>query len=1128
MTLYIIIGVVVVALIVLVTIYFLQKRKAKKAAEAMGDQGAAPGGDDISVLIHEAEAKLSAAKLENAKVGNLPVYLIVGDPGTTKTSVVLHSGLEPELIAGQVYQAGNVAPTRTANFWFSRRSLFVETGGTLSGDLGRWRTAVKKLQPKSSVRKGEQAGRAAVVCFDCENFTRQGAADIVTNSARNLRARLGEISQAMGINLPVYALFTKIDRLPFFTEFVRNLNGDEHTQVLGVTLPMLYRRSEGVYAEEETARLTGSFERLFRSVADARPEFLAREGDASKLPPAYEFPREFRKIRPAVVQFLVDLCRPSQLTVGPFLRGFYFTGVRPVIMNESAPVAPAEAPQTSSGGFPGPAGATAIFNPRMLQAQAPGPVQPAAPPQVTGARKVPQWLFLSHLFNDILLADKVAMGASGSSIKTSTARRFLLTAAASLCFLLALIFTISFFKNNSLENRVRDAARGISATESAGAELASLPSLQKLENLRQSLETLVGYRRDGAPWAYRFGLYIGDDLYKVARPIYCNRFRKLLLTQTQANILQDMRGLPATTAPEQHPYQPTYDELKAYLITTTHPDKSTRLFLTPVLMRWWTNRHEVDSERLQLAQKQFDFYADDLKQDGPCASEGDSLAVDRTRKYLKLFGGFEQVYGYMLAEADKHGSPVNFNRQYPGSDRFVLGNYDVRAAFSKGGWTFMNDNFGRADQFFGGEQWVLGDQGGPSVDRARLAADLKTRYYGDFIREWTNYVKSARVLGYSSLADAAQKLKAHSSNLAPLLEFSSLASRNTAVPDPSQSGPFQPVQSVTPPDKTDTYVGPSNGSYITALVTLQASIETLASQPPNDAAAGQTLQIAGQARGTVSQMSNAFRVDSPIQQTLQALLLEPITQAERLLKGVGASELNAKGAGLCKQINPVLAKYPFNAGSQNQATIPDIDLVFKPKDGAIWQFVDGNLVGKLVTKQGPQYAPMSGGGTVTLQPAFLAWINRAAAFTDAAFKDGSADPHFNYTIKPELASDMEKVTMVIHGQTAVFTSASNTAKPLVWPGPGPHGVSLTVQFQGGFQAVYPSFDGLWAIFQFVLGANRRNGNVIDWDATAGSPPRPIRNPANNQPVIVKFDIGANPPIFDRGYFSLTCVPGVAR
>jgi hypothetical protein len=62
----------------------------------------------------------------------------------------------------------------------------------------------------------------------------------------------------------------------------------------------------------------------------------------------------------------------------------------------------------------------------------------------------------------------------------------------------------------------------------------------------------------------------------------------------------------------------------------------------------------------------------------------------------------------------------------------------------------------------------------------------------------TNYMKAARVTTYSDLRDAAQKLKAHSSNVASLLELSSLASRNTAVADPSQSAPFQPAQAVSP------------------------------------------------------------------------------------------------------------------------------------------------------------------------------------------------------------------------------------------------------------------------------------------------------------------------------------------
>ena len=44
----------------------------------------------------------------------------------------------------------------------------------------------------------------------------------------------------------------------------------------------------------------------------------------------------------------------------------------------------------------------------------------------------------------------------------------------------------------------------------------------------------------------------------------------------------------------------------------------------------------------------------------------------------------------------------------------------------------MKDAIAHADRYFSGEQWVLGDQGGRSLDRGKLRADLKARYNGDF------------------------------------------------------------------------------------------------------------------------------------------------------------------------------------------------------------------------------------------------------------------------------------------------------------------------------------------------------------------------------------------------------------
>src|SRR5579872_3321284 len=390
------------------------KRKEQRNA-GTGELGG-PGHEEIDGLLHAAESKLAAARLEGgARLGNLPAIFLIGETGSTKTSIMLHSGLEPELIGGQVFQDTVVVPTRAANVWFARKANFVEAGGRLLGDHAGWRRLVGRLRPGklASVGKNQQAPRAALVCFDCETFSRPGASDAVATASRNLHARLTEMSLVLGINLPVYLLFTRADRLPFFNEYVRNLANEEAMQVVGATLPLM-GQSSGVYAEQQSQRLSAAFNDLYYSLSDRRADFLARENDAEKLPGIYEFPREFRKLRSSLVQFLVDIARPSQLTTGPFLRGFYFTGVRPIFVNEAGPAVVAPRSQEQQG-FEASREATGFF--RMGQAQ--HVAQAPSPAPARGAKKVPQWCFVGHLFSDVLLQDKVAMAASGASTHAS-------------------------------------------------------------------------------------------------------------------------------------------------------------------------------------------------------------------------------------------------------------------------------------------------------------------------------------------------------------------------------------------------------------------------------------------------------------------------------------------------------------------------------------------------------------------------------------------------------------------------------------------------------------------------------------------------------------------------------------
>ena len=72
---------------------------------------------------------------------------------------------------------------------------------------------------------------------------------------------------------PVYVLFTKADKLPYFREYVDRLSEAEVAEQLGATLPLETPRP-GVYAEEQSQRLTEAFQGLYYSLAEKRTSFL--------------------------------------------------------------------------------------------------------------------------------------------------------------------------------------------------------------------------------------------------------------------------------------------------------------------------------------------------------------------------------------------------------------------------------------------------------------------------------------------------------------------------------------------------------------------------------------------------------------------------------------------------------------------------------------------------------------------------------------------------------------------------------------------------------------------------------------------------------------------------------------
>lgn len=1051
-----------------VAFWYQYKLNKSKEASAEGEaEGTST--DDLDALVREAIRRLKQSTLgRGTDLSSLPIVFVLGDSGATKTTVLIHSALDPELLAGQVYRDSDVLPTSTANLWYTRQAIFVDPAGSMMGQRDRWKRLVKLLQParfSAAIGKKKQAPRAAIVCFDCETFLQPGAGEVAVSAARRLSARLQEVSQLLGISFPVYVLFTKVDRISFFAEFVRGMSKDEVSEVLGATLP-IRALSAGVYADQETQRLTKAFDEIFYSLAERRIVLLPRENDADKLPGIYEFPRELKKLRTLLVQFLVDLLRPTQLGTNPFLRGFYFTGVRPIVVDDvvAAPVLVSEPAEASLG-----EGATQIF--RGVGSQV------AAPPAVRGGgpRRMPQWVFLSSLFNDVLVKDRVALAASGSSSHVNLLRRIGLGCAVFLGIVFLAGFTNSFFRNHALESRVQEEITDLRTLQTpADHQPAAIGDLQKLDRLRADLVDLSDWEENGAPLGMRWGLYSGHEVYRDAKAVYFERFHRLLFGETQKRIVDGLAALP-DSPPANAPndaYEKTYNDLKAYLITTSYHDKSTKEFLTPALMSHWVSDRDIDKDRKALASAQFDFYSVELAKENPFSNGNSPSMIVHTQAYLNGFAGIDRYYVGLLAKGSQNSRDVSFNEEYPDSNGVIVSNHKVKGAFTRGGYQFVQEALKNPSLYMGGEEWVLGKSVAQGLDPAVVRQKLTERYHQDFVNEWNAVLKNSLVTPYSGFSDADKKLAKITDTKSPMMELFYFVSHNIDLAPVDVKAPFAPVQAVEPPgpaDKPpDVLITKTTQDYIKALGALNAAVHSLAqsSGAPDPALLAQVSAAQTAASSAVTTVITSIPVDNsqPLgnEKQVRRLLEEPITALDAPVKLGPVKGANAAATGFCNQMKGM---YPFDPASLKEM---QVDQLYSLLGGDAWKKLKEG-VAPFVLKVGSGYAA-NPTATSKPSPEFLRFLSKMEGLSEVMFPNGSMPPHFSYTLK-ELPSNLEGVEVTIGSEKL---SGKDAQRTFVWTGT-PENIDVSKNGD-----TLDSASGPWAVFHFVARAHHLTYNNLQW------------------------------------------------
>ena len=305
----------------------LDKLAAAHAHDAAAEERVGRELETIRARFRQAAADLEDARFaspdgRSLSVEELPWYVLIGAPGSGKTTALINSGLRLPLYTGESPPAvPGIGGTRNCDWWFTEEAVLIDTAGRYTtqdsdrrADAGAWLGFLALLK-ESRPSRPLNGAIVTLSVTDLLLWTKTERAKY----AAHVRMRLAEMVAALNQRFPVYVMVTKMDLLAGFTEFFGELDPAARAQVWGTTFPM----------DIDPLQLADPYAVDFAALESRLgAEMLARlheERDLQRRAAIYRFPQQFHALGPLVGEFLAQSFG-TRLNDQPLqLRGAYFT-----------------------------------------------------------------------------------------------------------------------------------------------------------------------------------------------------------------------------------------------------------------------------------------------------------------------------------------------------------------------------------------------------------------------------------------------------------------------------------------------------------------------------------------------------------------------------------------------------------------------------------------------------------------------------------------------------------------------------------------------------------------------------------------------------------------------------------
>lgn len=1070
--------VTILVLVLLWAIFNVTKQHKQKVKEdesiqtllevdSQSDKEAASEIDLMRERIEQAVKVVTKTHKGKRSLYDLPWYVLIGPPGTGKTTVLKQSGLEFPLgdSLGSDSIAG-VGGTRHCDWWFANKAVLIDTAGRYTTQDSQEKVDSKAWHGFLGLLKKYRTQRpinGAIVTISLASVMSQTRTERSLH-ARAIKSRLQELKNQLGMQFPIYVLLTKMDLVAGFNEFFADLSKEERDDLLGFMFPREVDDERGVISLFNK-EFHGMLERL-----DARMlRILETEDDLDKRALIFEFPKQLRVLQANLDEFLAEIFAQNSFEEPALIRGVFMLSS----VQEGLPVDKLMNESTNGLGLN-----------RLALAKS-----------QTGSHSY----FVKNLFDKVIFKEQLLGTVNRHYQKQSGwMRRGVYIGCTTLLLGAFALWFMSYKWNSQLIVDTNEQASHIDALIGAQSLDFEADIVSAVETLDRLMTLPLGKQSNygDADSVKRFGLYQGDKVSQAANNAYSDA-----LTQYFAPLLLD--SLVSEMESNQQHREYLYETLKTYLMLF-NPDK----YQQDEVLAWFNFYFErqypgelnADLRRRLLQHTQYL-----LGNDGQGFTYN-TAAVTSAREVLTQMSLPERAYQRMKIQFSKSHVPsfrLTDVLGPKGLEQFERASGKPLSQGISGFYTYngfhsiFQIQINRTVKSLMEENWVYGDDlKAHEIDQDSAIQGVQSRYYQDYVNEWKTLIEDIQLKQAPSLELATEQARVLSGVERPIESLLRAIQKEVALSKVSLSenqkaasevaGKVAKVKFSNTADRLDMYLPEENGFNVAlpgkeveshfseilrlgeqdfddiqqAMVNLRSYLSDLSSSGNNQKIAYKSILDGTVTQDVAASFARAKELlPRPFNQWLGELSQESVKFAE------SGSKDHLNQLWVTQVVRPyqrtIAGRYPFEPNASREVRLKDFKRFFG-YGGTLDAFFQEYLEPFVDTSKSRWRLEKE----IGVRPETLMVFQRAQRIRQSFFEsDNSLRVEFG--MKPVyLDQHITRFVLELGGQDLVYKHGPARAKSLSWPA-GQDQTRIVFTPPESKREIAHTYEGEWGIFKLL-------------------------------------------------------------